>query len=133
MGETLNGLLMVELESVTAEELTPETASSVPESEPHAPTSVQLAGTMAGQPNQLLCWALGLASVLVGVVVSIAIWDFLASLLLRFPILGMCVTALLIALLFVAVVGGSVLSKLSRKFGEGIINGALVGMFTSHK
>jgi hypothetical protein len=25
------------------------------------------------------------------------------------------------------------LSKLSRKFGEGIINGALVGMFTSHK
>ena len=133
MGETLNGPLMVELEAVTAEELTPETASSVPESEPHAPTSVQLAGTMAGQPNQLLCWALGLACVLVGVMVSIAIWDFLASLLLRFPILGMCVTALLIALLFVAVVGGSVLSKLSRKFGEGIINGALVGMFTSHK
>ena len=58
MGETLNGLLMVELESVTAEELTPETASSVPESEPHAPTSVQLAGTMAGQPNRLLRWAL---------------------------------------------------------------------------
>ena len=133
MGETLNGLLMVELESVTAEELTPETAPPIPESEPHAPTSVQLAGTMAGQPNQLLCWALGLACVLVGVMVSIAIWDFLASLLLRFPILGMCVTALLIALLFVAVAGGSVLSKLSRKFGEGIINGALVGMFTSHK
>jgi len=54
-----------------------------------------------------------LASLLVGVVVSIAVWDFLASLLLRFPILGMGMTALLIALLFVAVAGGSVLSKLS--------------------
>ena len=59
MGESLNGPLMVELEAVTAEELTPETASSVPESEPHAPTSVQLAaGAMAGQPNRLLRWAL---------------------------------------------------------------------------
>ena len=54
MGETLNGLLMVELEAVTAEELTPETAPPVPESEPHAPTSVQLAaGAMAGEPNRL--------------------------------------------------------------------------------
>ena len=59
MGETLNGPLMVELEAVTAEELTPETAPPVPESEPHAPTSVQLAaGAMAGQPNRLLRWAL---------------------------------------------------------------------------
>ena len=129
MGETLNGPLMVELEAVTAEELTPETAPPVPESEPHAPTSVQLAaGAMAGQPNRLLRWALGLVSV----VGCYAVWDFLASLLLRFPILGMGVTALLIALLFVAVAGGSVLSKLSRKFGEDIINGALVGVFTSH-
>jgi hypothetical protein len=45
----------------------------------------------------------------------------------------MGVTALLIALLFVAVAGGSGLSKLYRKFGGGIINGALVGVFTSHK
>ena len=59
MGETLNGPLMVELEAVTAEELTPETAPPIPESEPHAPTSVQLAaGAMAGQPNRLLRWAL---------------------------------------------------------------------------
>ena len=59
MGETLNGLLMVELEAVTAEDLTPETAPPIPESEPHAPTSVQLAaGAMAGQPNRLLRWAL---------------------------------------------------------------------------
>jgi hypothetical protein len=57
----------------------------------------------------------------------------LASLLLRFSISGMGVTALLIALLFVAVAGGSGLSKLYRKFGGGIINGALVGVFTSHK
>ena len=69
---------------------------------------------------------------LVGVV-SIAVWDFLASLLLRFSISGMGVTALLIALLFVAVAGGVGLSKLYRKFGGGIINGALVGVFTSHK
>ena len=59
MGETLNGPLMVELEAVTAEELTPETAPPIPESEPHASTSVQLAaGAMAGQPNRLLRWAL---------------------------------------------------------------------------
>ena len=59
MGESLNGPLMVELEAVTAEDLTPETAPPIPESEPHAPTSVQLAaGAMAGQPNRLLRWAL---------------------------------------------------------------------------
>ena len=59
MGETLNGPLMVELEAVTAEDLTPETAPPILESEPHAPTSVQLAaGAMAGQPNRLLRWAL---------------------------------------------------------------------------
>jgi len=57
---------MVELEAVTAEKLTPETAPPVPESEPHAPTSVQLAGgAMAGQPNWLLGWALGLVSLLI--------------------------------------------------------------------
>jgi hypothetical protein len=66
MGETFNGPLMVELEAVTAEKLTPETAPPVPESEPHAPTSVQLAGgAMAGQPNWLLGWALGLVSLLI--------------------------------------------------------------------
>ena len=98
MGQTFNGPLMVELEAVTAEKLTPETAPPVPESEPHAPTSVQLAGgAMAGQPNWLLRRALGLVSLLVAIVV----WDFLA--LLRFRILGMGVTALLIAFLFVAV------------------------------
>jgi hypothetical protein len=70
MGETFNGPLMVELEAVTAEKLTPETAPPVPESEPHAPTSVQLAGgAMAGQPNWLLGWALGLVSLLVAIVV----------------------------------------------------------------
>ena len=59
MGESLNGPLMVELEPVTAEDLTPETAPPILESEPHAPTSVQLAaGAMAGQPNRLLRWAL---------------------------------------------------------------------------
>ena len=130
MGESLNGPLMVELEAVTAEDLTPETAPPIPESEPHAPTSVQLAaGAMAGQPNRCCVGPCAL----VGVVVSIAVWDFLASLLLRFSISGMGVTALLIALLFVAVAGGSGLSKLYRKFGGGIINGALVGVFTSHK
>ena len=66
MGQTFNGPLMVELEAVTAEKLTPETAPPVPESEPHAPTSVQLAGdVMAGQPNWLLGWALGLVSLLI--------------------------------------------------------------------
>jgi hypothetical protein len=71
MAETCNGLLMVEFEAETVEELTPETAPPVPESGPHAPTSVQLAtGRMAGQPNRLLRWALGLAAVFGGVVVS---------------------------------------------------------------
>ena len=67
MGETFNGPLMVELEAVTAEKLTPETAPPVPESEPHAPPSVQLAGgAMAGSPIGCcvgpwawsLCWLL---------------------------------------------------------------------------
>ena len=98
MAETCNGLLMGEFEAETVEELTPETAPPVPESGPHAPTSVQLAtGRMAGQPNRLLRWALGLAAVFGGVVVSVAVRDFVSSLLLRFPILGLGVSALLIA------------------------------------
>ncbi|MFD2856039.1 YcjF family protein [Seohaeicola zhoushanensis] len=56
----------------------------------------------ARPPSRLARWFWGLAGAALGAVISVAAWDFVLSLLDRMPLLGWIVTAILVALLFVA-------------------------------
>lgn len=55
----------------------------------------------ARKPSRLARWFWGLLTALLGAVISITAWDFVASLMGRSPILGMAITALLAAFLLV--------------------------------
>lgn len=56
----------------------------------------------AGRPSRLARWFWGLAAAVFGAALSVAAWDFAASLLERAPLLGWVVTALIAALMLVA-------------------------------
>lgn len=55
----------------------------------------------ARRPSRLARWFWGLASAVVGAMVSVAAWDFVNGLLARAPILGWIVTGLIAAMLLV--------------------------------
>ncbi|GHF53152.1 YcjF family protein [Seohaeicola zhoushanensis] len=78
----------------------PETVQSLPEARGEA---MAMAARLAARPpSRLARWFWGLAGAALGAVISVAAWDFVLSLLDRMPLLGWIVTAILVALLFVA-------------------------------
>lgn len=67
--------------------------------------AMQTAARLAARkPSTLSRWFWGLAAAVIGAVVSVAAWDFVASLLLRAPVLGWVVTGLIGALLVVGLI-----------------------------
>ncbi|MEO9778694.1 MAG: TIGR01620 family protein [Sedimentitalea sp.] len=67
--------------------------------------AMQMAARLAARrPSRLARWFWGLASAVVGAMVSVAAWDFVTSLLTRAPILGWIVTGLISAMLLVLLV-----------------------------
>jgi putative membrane protein len=57
----------------------------------------------ARRPSRLARWFWGLASAVIGAMVSVAAWDFATSLVARAPVLGWVITGLIAALLLVLV------------------------------
>jgi putative membrane protein len=97
-------------------EITPATAPPVPDFDvkPSPAAMQRVASIAAARPNRLARWFWGLLVSLVGFLISVAAWDFMASLLERSPILGwiaigltglFCVVLLLIALRELAAFG----------------------------
>jgi len=65
--------------------------------------AMQMAARIAGRkPSRLSRWFWGLAAALIGAMVSVAAWDFVANLLERAPVLGWGVSAIFAALVLVA-------------------------------
>ena len=121
MGENRNEPLVVEL-PVSAEGVTPETAPPVPDADRSAgqsSTAFQATTLMfASRPGRALRWAIGFFSAFVVMTACLAIWEFLAGLILRFPVLGWLAVLLLvcasIAALYVAVKEILALRRLTR-------------------
>lgn len=80
----------------------PETVQSLPEARGEAMAMAMAARLAARPPSRLARWFWGLAGAALGAVISVAAWDFVLSLLDRMPLLGWIVTAILVALLLVA-------------------------------
>lgn len=67
--------------------------------------AMQMAARLAARrPSRLARWFWGLASAVIGAMVSVAAWDFVTGLLARAPILGWIVTGLIAAMLLVLLV-----------------------------
>jgi putative membrane protein len=98
------GPILIEIEG--DDEAAPDRAPPVPEAEA-APEGRAMRAAMAGmarRPSWLARAFWGLALALMGVVVSVAAWDFALALLERSPLLGRVVTGLGVALGAVALV-----------------------------
>lgn len=97
------GPVIIELDDDVAAE-TPAEAPPVPEVVEPAPEgrTMQSVAAFASRPvSRLARWLWGLLVSLVGVVISIAAWDFVTGLLARSPVLGGIVTGLIGAFLLV--------------------------------
>lgn len=90
------GPVLIELEPDAAAP-GPDTAPPVPDVAPApAGQAMQTVAVLAARrPSRLARWFWGLLVTLLGVVVSVAAWDFVTGLLARSPVLGWSVTALL--------------------------------------
>lgn len=100
---TKHGPILIELGDEDVAE-TPAQAPPVPDMVESAPEgrAMQSVATMFGRRGSRLArWFWGLLVSLLGVVVSIAAWDFVTGLLARSPVLGGIVTALVGAFLLV--------------------------------
>ena len=86
----------------------PDTAPPVPDPEvpqpPEGRAMQTVAAMAARRPSALARWFWGLVLTLLGVVLSIAAWDFATSLVARMPILGYAVTGLIAAVLVLLLV-----------------------------
>lgn len=96
------GPVLIELD--TPSEVTPATAPPVadPPQAPDAAAMRTLATLAARRPSRLARWFWSLLVMLLGVVLSVAAWDFVTGLLSRNMVLGYAVTGLLGLLLLVA-------------------------------
>lgn len=96
------GPVLIELED-QAPAQGPDTVPPVPDGmpPPQGQAMQTLAVLAARRPSRLVRWFWVLAVSLLGVVVSVTAWDFVTSLLVRAPVLGWGVTALLIGLAMV--------------------------------
>ncbi|MDU9002427.1 YcjF family protein [Sedimentitalea todarodis] len=67
--------------------------------------AMQMAARLAARrPSRLARWFWGLASAVIGAMISVAAWDFVTGLLARAPVLGWIVTGLIAAMLLVLLV-----------------------------
>ena len=98
------GPVLIELDDDPV--ITPATAPPVEDAviSPGGAAMQGAARLVARQPSRLARWFWGLSAILVGAVVSVAVWDFVAGLLGRAPVLGWVVTGLVGALLVVLLV-----------------------------
>ena len=112
------GPVLIDLDA--APEQTPATAPAVPDlSAPDRATAMQqVAALAARRPSVLGRWFWGLLTTLLGIVVSLAAWDYVTGLIDRAPLLGMIVTALLVmlccVLLAIALREAAAFSRLRR-------------------
>lgn len=68
-------------------------------------TNLQMAATLSARPpNRLVRWAFAFLGMFLSIVISLAAWDFVNSLLVRFPILGVAVSIILGIFLILIVV-----------------------------
>ncbi len=103
---------------------TPVSVADVPPvPDPHGPPpsgqAMQIAARVAARrPSRLARWFWGLASAVIGAMVSVAAWDFATGLVARAPVLGWTVTgliaALLLVLLLIALREMAAISRLGR-------------------
>ena len=95
-----NGPVLFDLDE--AAEMTPENAPPVPDMDMvETPAAMQrVASLAAARPNRLARWFWGLLVSLVGFFIGVAVWDFVAALLVRSPVLvGLfCAVLMLITL-----------------------------------
>ena len=90
------GPVLIEFEDEAAS-LGPDEAPAVPElaQEFRSTSMQQVASLAARRPSRLARWFWSLLVALVGFVVSLAAWDYVNALILRSPVLGKVITALL--------------------------------------
>ena len=113
------GPVLIDLEGKTAEQ-GPDTAPPVPDIAPVPQgQAMQAVATLAARrPSRLARWFWSILLTLLGVVVSVAAWDFITGLLARSPVLGWTVTGLLallgLVMLAIALKELSAFSRLRR-------------------
>ncbi|WP_336098827.1 YcjF family protein [Roseovarius sp. CH_XMU1461] len=103
-GKPRKGPILFELGDEAGPGARPDEAPAVPDPEAPLPEgrAMQTVATLAARkPSRLGRWFWGLLGTLLGVILSVAAWDFVTSLLDRMPLLGMAVTALLVAFVVV--------------------------------
>lgn len=90
------GPVLIDLDGKTPE-TGPDTAPPVPETAPlpQAQAMQTVATLAARRPSRLSRWFWSILLMLLGVVISVAAWDFVTGLLVRSPVLGWAVTGLL--------------------------------------
>ncbi len=98
-----NGPVLIELEAGETPDLTPADAPPVPEVAPVASgAAMQNVAALAGRrPSRLGRWAWSLFLSLMGVVLSVAAYDFITGLIARNQVIGTAALALLVAFLLV--------------------------------
>ncbi|MDE0969050.1 MAG: TIGR01620 family protein [Octadecabacter sp.] len=86
--KTKSGPVLFDLDNT--DNVTPSTAPPVPELDIIlTPTAMQRVASLAAKrPNRLVRWFWGLLFSLIGLLISVAAWDFVIGLLYRSPILG---------------------------------------------
>ena len=102
------GPVLFDLEDTAAPSPSPAEVAPVPELQAARAADGQAMQTVAAlasrRPSRLARWFWGLVVTLVGVVAGVAAWDFATAMLVRHPVLGYAVTALM-ALLIAAALG----------------------------
>ncbi|MEL7116214.1 MAG: TIGR01620 family protein [Pseudomonadota bacterium] len=111
-----SGPVLIELDEAAA--VTPAEAPMITDA-PRGPAAMERAVELAARrPSRLARWFWGLLVTLIGVVVSVAAWDFVMGLLARNPILGWGVAgltgAVLLILLILAVREAASFARLNR-------------------
>ncbi len=100
-----NGPILIDLEEQEKPRSGPDTAPPVPDLEtpPTGQAMQQVFQLAQRKPSRLARWFWSLLLSLLGVVVSLAAWDYVTGLIARVPLLGMAVSVLLVVFLLVLV------------------------------
>ncbi|SDN49891.1 putative membrane protein [Lutimaribacter pacificus] len=99
-----NGPVLIDLEGQDSAP-GPDRAPPVPDPglpDPQGRAMQTVATLTARRPSRLARWFWGLLLAVLGAVLSVAAWDFATGLIQRIPVLGYAVSALIVALLLVA-------------------------------
>ncbi len=102
------GPVLIDLDAADSAAATPDSAPPVPDPEtrpsPEGRAMQTVAALAARKPSRLGRWFWSLLVTLVGVILSLAAWDFVTSLIARMPILGYGVTVLIAVFVAVLVI-----------------------------